>query len=169
MLSTKLEDNFYSRCPHEKRPRNRSKYSSVLNKDDGPAVLSPPIVDQDEQKSQMKTTWFHDRLNAPKTDSSYNEKYDSSLLKALHKTFFMTWWTAGILVLIADTLQTTTPLVTKVLLTWLTDSYVYSNLTTDQRAAASAIQPPGIGYGIGLAFALFAMQGLFIPVNFIFP
>ncbi|EEB92516.1 hypothetical protein MPER_08962, partial [Moniliophthora perniciosa FA553] len=60
------------------------------------------------------------------------------------------WWTAGILHLFA---------VTKVILTWLTESYVFYRTTEEERNAfgISNQPPPGIGYGIGLAFALFIM------------
>lgn len=61
-----------------------------------------------------------------------------------------------------ETLRTTTPLVTKILITWLTESYIFARLTDLERveAAAAGFQAPrGVGYGIGLAFALFVMQG----------
>ena len=57
-----------------------------------------------------------------------------------------------------DTLNTTTPLVNQVLLTWLTVSYAYVRTTDEERAALGLQQPQGIGYGIGLAFAIFGMQ-----------
>lgn len=63
---------------------------------------------------------------------------------------------------ILDTLKTTTPLLNKVLLSWLANSYVYFRLTDAERAAAAAqglSKPQGLGYGIGLGFALFIMQG----------
>lgn len=64
--------------------------------------------------------------------------------------------------LILDTLQTTSPLISKALLTWLTESFTFHSLSPAERAAAgqSLAKPRGIGYGIGLAVALFAMQGL---------
>ena len=72
-----------------------------------------------------------------------------------------------------DTLNTTTPLLTEVLLTWLTDSFAYFKLTDAERAAAAArglLKPQGLGHGIGLGFALFIMQGengsTFIPDAF---
>lgn len=49
------------------------------------------------------------------------------------------------------------------LLIWLTDSYIWVRATEQQRAALGLKQPHGIGYGIGLAIALFAMQGT--PLN----
>ncbi|CAL1711021.1 unnamed protein product [Somion occarium] len=85
-------------------------------------------------------------------------KYDASLVKALHRTFFWRWWGAGALKLFSDTLKTTTPLLNKVLLTWLTNSYIYYRASEDERAAGNLEKPQGVGYGIGLAFALFVMQ-----------
>ncbi|KAG6830985.1 hypothetical protein H0H92_013457 [Tricholoma furcatifolium] len=59
-----------------------------------------------------------------------------------------------------NTLKTTTPLVSKILLTWLTDSYMYHRLSDEEKASGVMKKPQGIGYGIGLAFALFMMQGI---------
>lgn len=64
-----------------------------------------------------------------------------------------------ILILSIDTLNTTTPLVSKLLLTWLTEAYVYHRLTDEETASGILGKPRGIGYGIGLAFAIFVMQG----------
>lgn len=125
------------------------------------------------------------------SEPAKDKKYDASLLKAIHKTFFFRWWAAGILTLAAstwlmlvasyvyltvhlhlltavfrsgwpasDTLNTTTPLLNKRLLSWLGDSYAYWRLSPEEAAAAGLSRPQGIGYGIGLAFALFVMQGM---------
>ncbi|KAF8882127.1 P-loop containing nucleoside triphosphate hydrolase protein [Infundibulicybe gibba] len=99
-----------------------------------------------------------DQVSAAK-DKKKDPKYDSSLFLAIHQSFLFRIWSAGILKLLSDTLKTTTPLLNKVILTWLTDSYFYSHLSDDQRAAGVIPKPKGIGYGIGLAVALFAMQG----------
>jgi ATP-binding cassette subfamily C (CFTR/MRP) protein 1 len=113
-------------------------------------------------------------------------KYDESLFKAIHRTFFTQIWTAGVLKLVSgdiysvflcfrvlkepqDTLKTTTPLLNKVILTWLTDSYIYVRTTEAQRAVLGIPKPRGIGYGIGLAVALFMMQGISTFEFFIFP
>lgn len=61
-----------------------------------------------------------------------------------------------------DTLKTTTPLLNKVLLTWLSQSYAWARTSDEQHAALGLKQPRGIGYGIGLAIALFVMQGQLI-------
>ena len=103
------------------------------------------------------------------------KKYDESLFKALHHTFFNRIWVSGFLLLISgkpkshiseyivtlayatDTLKTTSPLLNKVILDWLSESYFYYRLSEIERTAIP--KPRGIGYGIGLAFALFVMQG----------
>lgn len=106
-------------------------------------------------------------------------KYDSSLPKALHSVLWVQFWFAGLLKLVSggfpvtlstagllkphfplkDTLNTTTPLVNQVLLTWLTNSYIYFRANDEERTALGLQKPQGIGYGIGLAFAIFVMQG----------
>lgn len=58
-----------------------------------------------------------------------------------------------------DVLKTTTPLLNKVIFTWLTQSYIYYHLSDEQKESGVLKKPRGIGYGIGLAVALFAMQG----------
>jgi hypothetical protein len=68
-----------------------------------------------------------------------------------------------------DTLKTTTPLVTKVLLQWLTESYYFHRMSELEREAAIQAglltRPRGIGFGIGLAVAMFAMQGTDAPLH----
>lgn len=81
-----------------------------------------------------------------------NGQYDRSFLWAMHATFGLRWWIPGFARLFSDTLRTTSPLVTKVLLAWLSDSWDHSTHR-------------GIGYGIGLSFALFAMQEVASLIN----
>ena len=66
---------------------------------------------------------------------------------------------------VIETLRTTTPLVNQVLLNWLTESYIYVRLNDEQRQEFGLKQPKGIGYGIGLAFAVFAMQGKYASIT----
>lgn len=56
----------------------------------------------------------------------------------------------------ADTLQTTTPLVIQKLLNWLEERYYFWKALPSDRDLLQ--HPHGIGYGIGLAFAIFVMQ-----------
>ncbi|KAJ7290727.1 multidrug resistance-associated ABC transporter [Mycena rebaudengoi] len=138
VMAQKLQDNFYARCPPEKRPLYMQ----------GSGSSSESSVSDAKQETKS------DDPKAKKQKSPY----DSSLGKALHGTFFTPFWTAGVLLFIAETLRTTTPLVNQVLLTWLVKSYVYVRLNDEERQAFNIGKPQGIGYGIGLAFALFAMQ-----------
>lgn len=153
-LTTLVQNIFYSRCPLDKRPdflRREETSSNVGRRGVG--------------------------LTDGKPTAANALKYDSSLFKSLHTAFFYRWWIAGIFYLSAgkccldilrracdsfvlDTLRTTTPLVTKVLLNWLTESYDYhlADEVKGPSASVAAPQPRGIGYGIGLALALFAMQ-----------
>ena len=143
-LTSQVEHNFYARCPPEQRPRHTSS---------PPTQVDEP--DKDKKSGKSKSWGFG--LDRQAKEKVF-EKYDSSLVKALHRAFIFRWWTAGILKLIADTLKTTTPLVTKVLLTWLTEAYIWHRLSPAEQAESGLTKPRGIGYGIGLAFALFAMQ-----------
>ncbi|KAF8150246.1 hypothetical protein B0H34DRAFT_181181 [Crassisporium funariophilum] len=151
------ETHFYSRCEPEKRPRfmqgkrtesddlglslsSTKEDTNALEKATEPHYPKPPNFPWHRKKAKRKPT------------------YDSSLFPALHRTFRLRIWIAGILQLCGDTLKMTTPLVTKVLLTWLTKSYVYHHLTDEQKASGQFAKLQGIGFGIGLAIALFAMQ-----------
>ncbi|KAJ8457503.1 hypothetical protein ONZ45_g18288 [Pleurotus djamor] len=71
-------------------------------------------------------------------------KYDSSLFKALHSAFFIRWWIAGFSFLCAG-------------------KHATNHDTTRDEASSDMVDgggtaPRGIGYGIGLAFAIFVMQ-----------
>lgn len=120
-LASVVETNFYARCPPEKRPQNDTH------------------SDLEEERT------LDDKAQTEK------QQYDSSLLKSLHHTYFTSFWLAGFMKLFADTLKTTTPLINKLLLSWLSAAYLYHH-------TGEGGSPQGIGYGIGLGFALFAMQ-----------
>ncbi|KAJ7658502.1 multidrug resistance-associated ABC transporter [Mycena rosella] len=141
-----LEANFYPRCPPEQRPaafRDQS-IESVAE-----TTTSTESVNEEKGADSKPKRFWHRK---PK------KQYDSSLFLAAHRTFMWRIWLGGILKLLADTLKTTTPLLTKVILTWLTDSYIYSHATDAEKASGLLPKPRGIGYGIGLGCALFAMQ-----------
>lgn len=165
-LTEAVEHNFYIRCPPEKRPEFRRTETTVGKereaRSESPESPSPSVGDKGKQGDEKRRTWFEQKPKQFETDSAGQKIYDSSLAKALHRTFFLRWWTAGFLKLVADTLKTTTPLVNKVILTWLTEAYIYHRLSDDQKAAGVVKKPQGIGYGVGLAFALFAMQRTYL-------
>jgi len=59
------------------------------------------------------------------------------------------FWSAGVLKVIGDTAQITSPLVVKAIINFATDSFT---------AHKSGRPAPGVGSGIGLAFGLLGMQ-----------
>ncbi|KAJ7353075.1 multidrug resistance-associated ABC transporter [Mycena albidolilacea] len=145
-----LEAVYYPRCPPEVRPRAyREESNESVAETASVESVKEKKGDSSKEESPKKPRFWQRK---PKP------KYDSSLFAAVHRTFFRRIWTGGILKLIADTLRTTTPLLTKVLLTWLTESYIVHRATDAQKASGLLPKPQGIGYGMGLAVALFAMQ-----------
>ena len=134
-------------------------------------------LDADVEGATTSEAAPNDVNNLPGKQKAYKDRqpaYDESLIKALNQCYFWLWWTAGILTLFAsasqydfwgdytnthissDTLQTTTPLVNQKLLTWLEERYYFWKSAPSDRDLLS--HPHGIGYGIGLAFAIFVMQ-----------
>jgi len=135
---------------------------------DGVSNISPLSTEEGDEAISIENVrpyskWYRNCFRQRK--SSGEPKYDSPLTKTLHHTFFFHIWTAGILKLLSDTLKTMTPLLSKVILTWLANSYTYFRLSDAQRAASDIKQPQGMTYGIGLAIGLFTMQEVASLVN----
>ncbi|KAI1798260.1 multidrug resistance-associated ABC transporter [Ganoderma leucocontextum] len=167
-LTERVEKAFYSRCPPESRPsflpEDGGKFSTArtteseeqLSRSSSKATKGRQT---EETKEDAETTAGVSSDKPGKEKGKGNKpKYDSSLLKALHNVFWTQFWFAGFLKFVSDTLNTTTPLVNQVLLTWLTNSYIYFRASDEERSTLGLQKPQGIGYGIGLAFAIFAMQ-----------
>ncbi|KAF4621625.1 hypothetical protein D9613_012586 [Agrocybe pediades] len=169
-IANAVEKNFYMRCPPEKRPRymrdseegkgerldtssDEERASEEKTVEDTDAEnLKVEVEDKEKKDTQAtKKSWF-------KRGKKEKPLYDESLAKAIHNTLFVRIWVGGALKLFSDTLKTTTPLVTKVLLAWLTQSYIYVRTTDEERLALGIQKPRGIGYGIGVAVGLFVMQ-----------
>jgi ATP-binding cassette, subfamily C (CFTR/MRP), member 1 len=62
----------------------------------------------------------------PALESKDKKKKKPSLIKSIHATYFKHIWLAGLFKLTGDTLQTTSPLVNKALLNWLTVSFLFA-------------------------------------------
>ncbi|KAF9269804.1 multidrug resistance-associated ABC transporter [Marasmius fiardii PR-910] len=140
-ITNELESNFFARCPPEKRPHFLTK---------------TPGISTAEQKGSETEMSIPSEKQPPSAEGSKSAQHDSSLGKSILFTFRRSVVITGLLKLCSDTLITTTPLVNKVLLTWLAQSFIYYRANGEERASIPA--PRGIGYGIGLAFAIFAMQ-----------
>ncbi|GAA5952785.1 hypothetical protein JCM21900_005802 [Sporobolomyces salmonicolor] len=101
------------------------------------------LEDGTYKPSAIRRTWWRLRRR--------DGRRKVGLAMALSDTFFWRFWLAGILKIISDSLNVTSPLVTRTLITYGTDAY-YSHRSVPGYTA----QP--IGVGVGLAFGLFGMQ-----------
>ncbi|KAJ7207028.1 hypothetical protein C8J57DRAFT_1484714 [Mycena rebaudengoi] len=153
-----LEAHFYARCPPDWRP-------AFLRSANRESTAEKLLVDTDVKKksedptSRRKTRFWHRK---PK------QQYDQSLFRTLHATFFYRIWWAGLLKLLAGSS------VAFLHNRWAqvdprhakdddspveqVDSYVVHHASDAQNASGLLPKPQGIGYGIGLAFSLLAMQ-----------
>ncbi|KZT03607.1 multidrug resistance-associated ABC transporter [Laetiporus sulphureus 93-53] len=169
-LTDVVEREFYARCSPDKRPRflrqaetNKNdrpiseQSTRIVTVEDEKSISdTEPVIDEKKDVDVEANTTPIEELSQGTETSDTGHKYDESLLKALHNAYFSLWWTAGFLTLIGTMLNTTSPLVNQVILTWLEDVYIYWKLPESERVVID--KPKGIGYGIGLAFALFVMQ-----------
>jgi ATP-binding cassette subfamily C (CFTR/MRP) protein 1 len=78
-------------------------------------------------------------------------RQEASLSWALSDTFFWRFWIAGILKVVADTLQTTAPLVSKRIINFATQAY-------EAHRGVPGVTMPHVGQGAGLVVGLFFMQ-----------
>ncbi|QRV93840.1 ABC transporter transmembrane region [Ceratobasidium sp. AG-Ba] len=153
----RVEQLFYERCPPRKRPphmraRTHSNEGKEKDKDlenvetsSGHTVTEKAGKSTDEAKPRPGTEqpWIPLR--------NHPNKWDQSLVRAINRAFFWRFWTAGLFKAVADTLNATTPIVTRLLLTYLGQAYYYARVP-------GAPQPRGASYGFGLAIAVAAMQ-----------
>lgn len=96
-ITNSVEYNFYSRCEPQNRPRN------LRSSQNPPESLSPSSTKDGEGSSMPekagtspKRAWFRKKPQEP--------KYDASLTYALHRTFIVRIWVAGILKLFSGML-----------------------------------------------------------------
>ncbi|KAH8926744.1 hypothetical protein BT69DRAFT_1214722 [Atractiella rhizophila] len=93
-----------------------------------------------------------DKYKKEKKDRKHPLEYlerEADLVAALNDVFWWRWWSGGCLKVIGDTLQTTSPLVSKRIIQFAQKSYI---------AHRTGVEGPPIGHGIGWAFLLFFMQ-----------
>lgn len=100
-----MEINFYGRCSPEQRPVTlRGKFPDA--KEDEDSVKVDTVEDKlgaDEKSAEGSSTPPIVDGQVPRNYSSKPKKgskkpiYDASLVKALHTTFFIRWWTSGLL------------------------------------------------------------------------
>ncbi|KAL1706525.1 P-loop containing nucleoside triphosphate hydrolase protein [Schizophyllum commune] len=152
-IADRLEYNFYVRCPPEQRP--------LVVRERHPALASGVPAAQGKERDEKTLAEVSSTPAEAKEGDKQPTKspYDESLIKAIHRTVLLRWWLGGLFKVLGDTLRTTSPLIQKVMLGWLAEAYLFDHLDADGRDSYFPNGAPrGIGYGIGLAFALFAMQ-----------
>ena len=91
-ITADVERNFYSRCPSNKRPA----FIHLLSSD---VPLSDSELGKTESISEGKGDKPGD-VEPSKTEET-TKKYDESLFKALHHTFFKRIWVSGFLLVIS--------------------------------------------------------------------
>ena len=92
MIAADVERNFYSRCPSNKRPA----FIHLLFSD-------TPLSDSELGKTEFISEEKGDKpgnVEPSKTEET-TKKYDESLFKALHRTFFKQIWVSGFLLVVS--------------------------------------------------------------------
>ncbi|RXW22412.1 hypothetical protein EST38_g3441 [Candolleomyces aberdarensis] len=158
-VANDLERRFFLRCEPAARPRHlREQLAEIeANSPSASKAVKPEKV-PDSEKADVEVNQAGASDENTTNEQQPPSPYDASLFKTLHSMLFSRIWISGFLTLFADTLRTTTPLVSKVLLEWLASSYLFVRLGEAERAAIGLTEPRGIAYGIGVAIGIFAMQ-----------
>ncbi|KJA16429.1 hypothetical protein HYPSUDRAFT_207024 [Hypholoma sublateritium FD-334 SS-4] len=105
-----------------------------------------------EIKPGLKGIWWSIRGNGAAKEREWRQKTGrkkASLAWALNDSVAWWFWSAGLLKVVGDTAQVTSPLVVNAIIKFATESYSGHRLDTPI---------PAIWVGIGLTFALLAMQ-----------
>ncbi|KAL8287248.1 hypothetical protein RQP46_003700 [Phenoliferia psychrophenolica] len=183
-IGLELEKNFYDRVPPSRRPRHLRPVVANVN----PDLSTSPSKDKEETASESATlphpvTQTKSRQKREKVkalDAGLSEEarkkkfpgnheggkvlgedgiaYDQNLAWALSKTFFWPFWSSAVFLIFSSLLQTFSPMVTKKLLAFITNSYIYAKATPEQIQSGLLPSPGPISHGIGYAIGLFVMQ-----------
>ncbi|KAJ2926057.1 hypothetical protein H1R20_g11027, partial [Candolleomyces eurysporus] len=158
-VTNDLERHFFLRCEPTARPRHLREQLAEIEANSPPAskAVKPEKV-PDSEKADLEVNQAEASDENATNEQQPPSPYDASLFKTLHSMLFSRIWISGFLTLVADTLRTTTPLVSKVMLEWLASSYLFVRLGDVERAAIGLTEPRGIAYGIGVAIGIFVMQ-----------
>ncbi|PFH53092.1 hypothetical protein AMATHDRAFT_73621 [Amanita thiersii Skay4041] len=101
----------------------------------------------------LKGIWWSLRGNREKREKQWREvdgKKRASLIWAMNDSVKWWFWSGGILKIVGDTAQVTSPLLVKAIIRFATESYAGHRFGTNP--------VPPIGKGIGLGFGLLALQ-----------
>ncbi|QRV79190.1 ABC transporter transmembrane region [Ceratobasidium sp. AG-Ba] len=153
----RVERLFYDRCPPRKRPphmrahnpseetQGRDQDLERLETSSEHTLSGKPGKSTEEAKPlpEIEETWIPLR--------NHPHKWDQSLVRAINRAFFWRFWTAGLFKAVGDALNATTPIITRLLLTFLGEAYYSARFP-------GIVQSRSAGYGFGLAVAIAAMQ-----------
>ncbi|KAK4700227.1 hypothetical protein P7C70_g6022, partial [Phenoliferia sp. Uapishka_3] len=103
--------------------------------------------------SLMRRTWWK-VWHATTGFGSPNGQRTIGIAMALSDTFRWQFWSAGFFKVIGDLAQTTSPLVTKQIILFVTNS-------SQSRKGIAGYVDPSVGKGVGLAIGLFCLQIIF--------
>lgn len=160
LLTERLEASFYDRVPEQDGPTRVR--TSAVDPNVHSASRKPdkaPQYEHEYDMAELPASPMGDTAGQAGTKQADAEPganapaHDRSLLRALHQVFWRRWWVAGALQLIGTMLQTTTPLVTRELLTWLSVSYAWHHLNEEERASLGVRW-----YAAYISFQLIAMH-----------
>ncbi|CDZ97117.1 Multidrug resistance-associated protein/mitoxantrone resistance protein, ABC superfamily [Phaffia rhodozyma] len=177
VLADNLEKRFYDRVPpsqrsHRYRPVSESSVdntpkdidASAESKDKDAEIELTDVLSSMSKHNGRETsasTGVKKTKKEPEKEAKHPKKitengkvYDRNLIWALYHTMKWRFWLAGVFGVISTTLSATSPLVSRLILQYISASYAYSH-----RGADSDVPPPKpIGYGVGIVFALWAMR-----------
>jgi ATP-binding cassette subfamily C (CFTR/MRP) protein 1 len=129
---------------------SRNLLANFRAREDGAREFNARFDARSFRPSLARRSWWKVRSKIFRLGRPDGRK-EASLAWALSDTFYWRFWTAGLLKVVADTLQTTAPLVTKRIINFSTDAYF-------SHRSVPGYKMPSIGQGIGLIIGLFAMQ-----------
>ena len=102
-ITADVERNFYSRCPSNKRPAFMNRLPS-----DTPLSDSKPELGKTESLTAISEEKGDKPGNVePSKTEQTTKKYDESLFKALHHTFFKRIWASAFLLVISGKRKST--------------------------------------------------------------
>nr|XP_019009246.1 uncharacterized protein I206_05894 [Kwoniella pini CBS 10737]OCF48027.1 hypothetical protein I206_05894 [Kwoniella pini CBS 10737] len=181
----RLQKHFMRRMPPSRRPKSSQNEETPLNGksavyNEKQGSTDTRYKERDEIENNAVITTSETKIGEPSPEhiKLYGKKkaqkiaydtlviedgkeYDMSLWYAGYFAFWHPYWTAVILNVFGKAIRVAAPLVTKKLIEYLTISHDYYKAQQDGTSLEGLEAPQKVGYGIGLAIALFAMQ--FIP------
>lgn len=181
-LSDKLERNFFDRCPPSRRPAHLGGSPRESAAQDG--SVSSSSEGSNDEKSTAKVfyegsllqsgcllshlnPWYRRRkdtkvaegkLDCEADEHGKHRYYDSSLAIALLQTTWRPLLIATAFKMGRSILDTTSSLVTKQLITYITASHAWGKASESERIAGALTVPKQISHGVGLAVGLALMQ-----------